>query len=214
MKPFVLLALLVLAGNRLALGQTSSSLSLDVTPVSAGAAVQNTVTTRTGPATVTSARSNVHVTTAKEALQINLRNLGALPSNAQVEWYFVAAPVHPLPEKPADEQEFIFDRGNQAVTVAGGAAQTIHAESQEVTSTKKASASRSSRTSTSTTKKPAETGSALRGWLVRVTVDGKTAAAKGSTDTYQEIAEDDTSLQALLAGAPPKEARSKRKKKS
>ena len=214
MKPCVLLTLLVLAGSRLASGQTPSSLSLDVEPVSAGAAVGNTVTTKTGPAAVHSTATNLHVTKAKETLQINVRNLGAVPSNAQLQWYFVAAPIHPAPEKPADEQEFIFDQGSQALTVARGASQAVTAESKEVTSTKRVAAKRNYRAATTSSTKPTETGDALHGWLVRVTVDGKTVAAKGSTDTYQEIAEDDASLQALLAGAPPKEARSKRKKKS
>ena len=82
-----------------------------------------------------------------------------------------------------------------------------------MTSTRKVSASRSRRVSSySPTRKPVETGSALHGWLARVVVGGKTVAARGSTDAYQEIAGDDASLQALLAGAPPKEARSRKRK--
>ena len=214
-RPVVLFTLLLLAGSRLACGQGSSSLGLDVTPLSAGAAVQNTVTTKQAPASLRSTTSNVHVTRAQETLQLNVRNFGATPANAKVQWYFVAAPVHPSPDKPADDQEFVFDQGAQDLTLPGGGSQTITAQSKAVTSTRKVSSGRSrSGSSLSSAQKPAETGSALHGWLARVVVDGKTVAARGSTDAYQEIAGDDASLQALLAGAPPKEARGKRKSKS
>ena len=146
-------------------------------------------------------------------MQLDVRNFGAAPANAKVQWYFVAAPVHPSPDKPADEQEFVFDQGAKDLVLPGGGTQTLTAQSQEVTSTKKVSASRSSRASSySPTKKPTETGSALHGWLARIVVDGKTVAARGSTDAYQEIAGDDASLQDLLNGAAPQQARSHKSK--
>ena len=210
----LLFTLLLLAGSRLACGQAAQSLGLEVQPVSGGAAVQSTVTTKQAPAARTSTASSVHVTRAQETLQLNVRNFGPVPTNAKVQWYFVAAPVHPSPDKPADDQEFVFDQGAKDLTLPGGGSQMITAQSAEVTSSKKVSASRSRRVSSpSATQKPAETGSALHGWLARVVVNGQTVAARGSTDVYQEIAGDDTSLQALLAGAPPKEARSKKQKK-
>ena len=214
-RPAVFLTLFFLFGSRLAHGQGSHSVSLDVQPVSGGAAVQNTVTTKQAPATSTFSTSNVNVTRATETLQINVRNFGPVPTAAKIDWYFIAAPVQPSPDKPAEDQEYVFDQGSKDLTLAGGGTQTITAESKEVTATRKVASGRSRRASATTSaKKPSETGSNLHGWLARVVVDGKTVAARGSTQTYEDIASDDASLQELLAGAPPKEARSRKSSKT
>lgn len=209
-RPLFLLVLLALSGSRLAVGQAPHSVGLEVQPVSAGSTVQSGTASSTG----SYSSSHVRTTSAREALQITLRNFGTVPSAAKVQWYFVAVPLVLEPGKPAEDQEFVFDQGGQDVTLAGGATQALRAESAEVTSTKKLTGGRSSsRRSTSTSAKPKETGSALRGWMVRVVVDGKVVATRGSTQTYEEIAEDEESVQDLLNGAPPKEARKKKQPK-
>ncbi len=208
-----LLVPLVLTGSRLASGQSTHSLSLEALAISAGNTVSNAASSQSGTTGRSLSTANVRLTKAKETLQINVHNFGMLPDNAHVEWYFVAAPVHPEPGKAAAEQEFVFDHGAKDLVLPGNATQTITAESQEVTSAVRSSSrgrsSGSSRRSSGFAmpragQKPQESGSALRGWMVRVVADGKVIAARGSNQAYEDLAKDNVKLADLADNeAPP-----------
>ncbi len=217
MKHFLFLpAALCLAGVPFAAAQVnvvrSHSLSLDVTPVSAGDTVVNSTSNQNTSYSARSYSTNTRVTNSKESLKISVRNLGSTSDNAHVEWYFIAAPVKPEPGVSDDDQEFIFDQGAQDLALGAGGTQTIPAESVEVmsavrNSSRGGSGGRSRRSSSfrmgGATQKPQESGSKLRGWMVRIVADGKVIAARGSSQTYEALVKDDAQLADLTDNKAP-----------
>ena len=124
-------------------GPHPHSLSLHAELASGGSTVQNDENANSHYSHFYNGVSDKTKSTEKETtkqgetIQITLRNLAPLPDNAQVEWYFVAAPVKPDASKPYAQQESIFDQGAQNVTLAPGATVVIPAHSKDIDSTLK-----------------------------------------------------------------------------
>ncbi len=153
-----------------------------------------------------------HVTSNSTHLQVNVRNMSAVPDTATVEWYFIATPVGET-AKQVGTKDFVFDHGSQPVTVQPGKTDSRPISSKEASvvtdrqSTAVNSVDRSvtvnfghSLPAVGTTK---QQGMAMRGWLVRL-MDGKQIlAVQASGQTYEDLAKDDAKLNALLAVTAP-----------
>lgn len=110
------------------------SLSLEAQSVTNGGAASNTAGSKTqnGPIATTNGDAVLGQTTQlrdqhkadnRTNLRVDVRNLGATPDGARLEWYFVAVPVGNTAQK-LGTAEFIFDQGAQDVSVPPGATET------------------------------------------------------------------------------------------
>ena len=151
--------------------------------------------------------SDTRVSKNKQFVEFTVKNFGNAPDEVTVEWYFVAAPV--LGTVPSNK-EYVFDRGSQALTVpaTGVQTQTVASREAEVVATRATTftqyggsdyASGTTGVSTMNSQK----GTALRGWFVRLLVDGKVVAARGSSQKYEDIGADDARTRAFAATAAP-----------
>ena len=139
-------------------------------------------------------------------VKISVRNLGTALDNVRVEWFFVALPVN---EPAAASHEIIFHRDAQALAIPGGKTaaqvvsspevQAVYDRSTAITAVPVGYPSYGVYTpvfSSNATQK----GLSIRGWMVRlVGEDGTVLAAKGSSQTYEEIAANPARLAGMLA---------------
>ena len=168
----------------------------------------------------TSRSASMTVNTDKGSLQVNVRNFGTVPDQAQVEGYFIAQYVgHPWPKGTSDyvqnlPQEYVFDHPVKPLAVAAGGTGSLTLDSVEVRTmlTKFASTTTGyyNPGSSSSVASTNEVGTKVRGWIVRLVADGKVLAVRASTSTYEELGKDDTRLQTLLAIPLPGEPRNRR----
>ncbi len=175
------------------------------------------VATSHGDSRNASAKS-MAITVSKETLQIGLRNFGPTPDTAQVECYFIASPVgtpypkfSPLYVKDLPK-EFIFDHSVRPLTAPASATGTLTVVSTEVrTFVEKSASTYTFLNGTSASSGSAqETGTRLRGWIVRLVADGKVLGVRASTGTYEDLGKDDAKLQALMAVAASDEPTNRR----
>ena len=148
--------------------------------------------------------SDTRVAKSTQFVQFTVRNYAATPDKAVVEWYFMAAPVSTVPTG----KEFIFDRGSQDFTVPGNGVQTqtVNSKEAEAVYTRASTISTynpsgSSAGTTSVTYRNSQKGTTLRGWFVRLIVDGRVIATKGSSQKYEDLAANESQLKEL-AGDP------------
>ena len=150
--------------------------------------------------------SDTRVSKNKQFVEFTVKNFDTAPDDVTVEWYFVAAPV--MGTVPSNK-EYVFDRGSQPLTIpaTGRQTQTVGSKEAEVVATRSTSVTQyngsvyGSGTSVSATN--FQRGTALRGWFVRLLVDGKVVAARGSSQKYEDIGADDARTRAFVGSAAP-----------
>ena len=195
------------------------SLSLEAQSVANGGEASNKDSSKTqnGPIATTNGDAVVGQTTQlrdqhkadnRTNLRVDIRNLGATPDGARLEWYFVAMPVGDTARK-VGSAEFIFDRGAQDVSVPPGMTETRAISS-------KVAENITVRTSTMVNGQDTglsyadglnvvghttQTGVRMQGWFVRVADNGQVIAARGSSEHYEEIANDSAKLAAFVSAS-------------
>jgi len=127
------------------------------------------------------------------SLEITIRNFAVQPDNVQLEWYFFGEPVH-------TNREFVFDSSTMPMPLQAGQSQTVNATSKDATTSVDQKLVTADGYIPITAAR--ESGTKLKGWLVRVVADGKVIRAVGSDQKYENIGMDDRKLQAMKS-APP-----------
>ncbi len=223
----VFLVLLSLTIASLANGQTSApppaatpkpavplnhSVSLQVQSVGTGG--KSTVTrsgAHTFTGTTTDGSTTADVTTVNDkqesknqtSLQIAVHNLAPLPDTVAVEWYFTAARIA-SPKAPGGK-EYLFDHGAKDIKVDAGAVETFNVSSKEAVAVTRRKASTVTSNNATFSGGVDSVGShwtrgtMMHGWFVRLTAGGKVLAVRGSSQTYEDIAKDQTKISALEA---------------
>ncbi len=160
--------------------------------------LENTVSTQSvGDRRVSSSRTD---------LQISVRNYAATPDSVRVEWYFVAQSVAASPD---GRHDFIVHQDAQSLLVGGGKTATQTVGSPEVQAvyerattitTAPAGYTFTGGNTSTVSLVNTQRGLAIRGWMVRlVAEDGTVLAAKGSSQTYEDIAANPAKLAGMLA---------------
>ncbi len=179
------------------------SLSLQVEPLSTGSTVDESVATKDRSVSGDHANkkeaqmrtTRSQSTSSSAAIEISVRNFGALPDTAQVEWYFVAEPAHLDSGKPAADQRYVFDKGSQNANLAAGGTSRIPVTSKEVTSeTARKAGFHTGKYHGMHNGGEEKTGDVLSGWIVRVVADGKVIESKGSKQEMEDLARDNARL--------------------
>ena len=186
------------------------SLSLEAQSVANGGATQivgNGSGVPLFPETTTlQAVGDRRVASNRTNLKISIRNLGTALDHVRVEWFFVALPVN---EPAAANHEIIFHRDAQTLAIPGGKTATQVVSSPEVQAVYDRSTAITAVPlgypyygaytpvlSSNATQK----GLTIRGWMVRlVGEDGAVLAAKGSSQTYEDVATNPAKLAGMLA---------------
>lgn len=192
------------------------SLSLEAHSVANGGITQ--VSGGTGGLPVVDATSvqfvgDRRVSSNRTNIEINVRNLGTAPDRVRVEWFFVALPVGE--SAAGDNREIIFHRDAQLLAIPGGKTAMQVVSSPEVRAVYErstiitnipASQSVNGYGTSMVAAANQQKGLAIRGWMVRLlSEEGRVLAAKGSRQTYEDIAANPSRLAGLLAfsGLPP-----------
>ena len=149
--------------------------------------------------------SDRRVASNQTNLKISVRNLSTVLDTVRVEWFFVALPLN---EAPAGSHEIIFHHDAQTLAIPGGKTATQVVGSPEVQAVYERSTTLTtvptgsyyggytSTLSAATVQK----GLTIRGWMVRlVSTDGAVLAAKGSSQTYEDIAANSAKLAGMLS---------------
>ncbi len=150
------------------------------------------------------------VSNSRTNVEINVRNFATAPDRVRVEWFFVALPVG---ESIAGNHEIIFHRDAQTLAIPGGKTATQVVSSPEVRAVYErsttitnipASVYNGGNATSTVAVTNQQRGLVIRGWMVRlVTEDGRILAAKGSSQTYEDIAASPSRLAGLLAFSEP-----------
>ena len=176
------------------------SLSLQVEPLSTGNTTSDTEGTkdhRIGSGGASNKKeammhsAQTQTSRSSAAIEISVRNFGALPDTAQVEWYFLAEPAHLDTGKSASDQTYVFDKGSQSVSLAANGMAKIPVTSKEVTAeTTRKGGMRTGGRQHMHDGGEKETGDVLSGWIVRVVSGGRVIDAKGSKQEMDDLARD------------------------
>ncbi len=177
------------------------SLSMDATVTSTGGATKSSSALKTdlggqpvlgGIAAETDDYTQKRAKESGIALLVQVRNLGRAPDSAKVEWYFFAKPI----EKG---REYIFDSGNQNITVAPATAESIPVKSAPIKSlvvkqlhTTDGVNSLGQQILPSASVK--KTGSTVGGWIVRLIIDGKPGQIRASSPSLETLAKNESAL--------------------
>lgn len=178
------------------------SVSMDVKVVGngGGAAVKSSAKNENGALVdangnklSTSVYENKSNLNRRTVLEISVRNFSQQPDVVQLECYFFAEPVN-------RSKEFILDSAKQDVSLNGGENQVVKVESKEATTTV-VKTMMSSEGYVPLLEK-SESGTKMKGWLVRLIGDGKIIQIRGSTSKYEALGRNDAQLNAISTGAP------------
>ncbi len=150
------------------------------------------------------------VSSSRTDLQISVRNYAATPDSVRVEWYFVAQSVAASPD---GRHDFIVHQDAQSLLVGGGKTATQTVGSPEVQAvyersttimTAPAGYTFTGGNTSAVSLVNTQRGQAICGWMVRlVAEDGTVLAAKGSSQTYEDIAANPAKLAGMLARPGP-----------
>jgi hypothetical protein len=176
------------------------SLSLSVETVGNGDLDQDSVGSRgqgigvpTGDHLATVVRTTRTISNSdSESIQISVHNFSPMPDGAEVDWYFVAAPVN-------SDQQYIADKGSKTISLAGNGVITIPVTSAAINSQTTTHArnriGRKGKMHQGVTGATDQSGDKLQGWMVRVVADGKVIDSAGSTDDLAQTVTDDLKIQ-------------------
>ena len=190
------------------------SLTLEVQSVANGGTTQllgnRVVGVNPADAVVVSAVGDRRVASNRTNIKISVRNLSTGPDTVRVEWFFVALPLH---EAAAGNREIIFYHDAQPLAIPGGKTaeqvvsspevRAVYERSTTVTTAPTGNSVFGDYTSTVSSSN-VQTGLTIRGWMVRlVAEDGTVLAARGSSQTYEEVAANSARLAGMLARPGP-----------
>ncbi len=205
----------VLSWSQTALSQTlvarRHNLGLEAQSVANGGASQvlnngSGLPWTTDAVTVQSVLLDRRVANNRTNLKISVKNFGTGVDNVRVEWFFVGLPVQ---QAAAGSHEIIFHHDGQDLAIPGGKTaeqvvsspevQAVYDRATTVTTAPNGypyNGSYSSVLSSANTQK----GLTIRGWMVRlVAEDGSVILARGSSQTYEEMAANPAKLAGMLA---------------
>ena len=153
-----------------------------------------------------------HDTSNRTNVRVSIRNLATLPDHLTLEWYFVAAPIG-LTAQQYGNKDFVFDHGSQALSLKANAADNYVVASKRAKSVATRSLTVIGGTDDTTdvafvggshtTGTVSQQGIVQRGWFVRLVDNGRVIAARGSSQTYEDLAKDDSKIKLLVSQPPP-----------
>ncbi len=135
----------------------------------------------------------------KTSLEISVHNFSPTADECKIEWFFFGQPVR------GNQPEFIFDEGDKTLPLKAGGSESFVVESKVAES----SVVRSARTVTDkngdvrSSGKSTESGTKIKGWGVRLMVNGTVVEAKGSDLRYEDIMKNANKLNALKGAHAP-----------
>ena len=183
---------------------THYNLMLDVINKGAGGAYASTGGGLPNPgqnqtASSTGKQTRNHSTT----LGITIQSQDKTPVDVTVEWYFFAKKEMNY----RGGKEFLFDSGSKTLTIRPTGSETFDETSKvaQTTKTTKITGQNSTNTATndnytSYSASESEGGTKITGWVVRMLVDGKVIATRGSDFKYEDAAKDPDKFEAFKAG--------------
>ena len=166
------------------LGQLPSShhsLSLEVLPVASGGKSTITNDTKVGKNKSDLMRKRENVTSTD--LDLKLRNLGQASAVARLEWYFFSEGI--------GGHQAIFDQGNKDVTVPAGG---LHEETVESGDRTRVKTQRIKSDRDGGVFSQGGSGQRVRGWIVRLIIDGQVDTVRASGKTLEDLGRDSVTL--------------------
>ena len=204
-KAYLTGLLVLIAGSFPAFAQNPGqhSISISAETMQSGGLDQNADGTRANTVDVpTGDHLATHLHTSQtdsssdsESIQITVHNFSPMADSAEVDWYFVAAPLN-------GGQRYIADKGSKTVSLAGNGITTIPVTSNPInsqsTSHSKNKIGRHGNMHRGTAGATQDSGDKLQGWMVRLVAGGRVLGSAGSTDDLADTARDDEKLQSMM----------------
>ena len=183
---------------------TGGASNIDASIVLTTKTAINIDTAQATPVNSVDTREQRHLSSGAN-IEVKVRDFSGTKDTVTLEWYFFAYPVGTTAGRLGGK-EIIFDEGSRQITVPAKAMSTWVVESKEAQSStvRNSTVVQSMDASTTFTFNglpftggQTQSGWIMKGWCMRLVEGGRVLAGRGSSQRYEDLANDDAQLKAV-----------------